>query len=476
MITAKNEDALTLEKMKKLRHDDEDRRYSPVLAQIEKITNQTQALTWICDLQQGDGGKGAMCDYLAQFHNFTVRVQGGDNAGHTSIFSNNGAQIELLTHLIPSGTRRNNVIGVIGNGVLVNAEALTDEIRKLEEIDVNVKSRIFLSKFAHLVFPFHIAFDSLFEAKMEKTSKSIGTTKRGIGPANISKVARIGVRVCDLANREYLKKKLKENMEFFGLPESAVDENIEWIEKYRDLMLSLACDTSALLTYAINHTYSILFEGAQGALIDIEQGTYPFVTSSLTTVAAITEGSGIPISRVNLKIGILKSYQTMVGEGPFVTEFDEKSAESFRKLSNEYEITTHLFRPRRCGWLDLVSAKRSALINDCNALVVTKIDVLAQLEQIKVCVAYQKDGNIITTYTPDIHDLDGCSPVYEKFESWGSDMSKIKDHREFPASLQRFLDFIEAYLDLPIMAVRVGPGENDVIVRNKPLFASFFRK
>ena len=309
------------------------------------------AATWIGDLQQGDGGKGAMTDRLAAQHGVVVRVQGGDNAGHTTVFqASDGSETVVKNHLLPSGMRHPNVIGVLANGVLINLERLASELTSFEEFAPGIGGRVFVSGRAHLILPLHRSVDDRQEAAREGTGSAIGTTRRGIGPANVCKVNRIGLRVHDLADPKLIEKRIREAVQFFDLPEYEVERNVEWVRRYRDVALTREVDSARLIEDLVATDHSVLFEGAQGPLIDLEHGIYPYVTTSPTAVHSVGSGAGFHPHQIDHRIGVLKAYQTMVGNGAFVSEDLSDLGDRLRLEGDEFGTTTG--RQRRCGWLD----------------------------------------------------------------------------------------------------------------------------
>ncbi len=420
-------------------------------------------VSWVGDLQQGDGGKGAMIDRLAPHYDLVVRTQGGDNSGHTAQFVGaDGSTHSLIAHMVPSGLRHPRVVGVIANGVMVNAETLHRELMTLAAIDPTVLGRLVVSERAHLVFPFHIIADGAQEEQKKGSANEIGTTRRGIGPANASKVNRLGIQLKDLRNMDRVRELLTANMRLFGLPAEAVEENLQWISRYRGLLLDLACDTSRLLNTSIDAGASVLLEGSQGPLIDIDHGTYPYVTTCPTLLISIGQGTGLDMGRIQQRLGVLKVYQTMVGQGPFVTELHDDTGEALRSIGREYGATTG--RPRRCGWLDLVSARWGAGLNAISELVLTKLDVLDSLETIKLCVAYERHGRMLIDYDPSPEFLADCRPVYKEFQGWMSSTESIERFEDLPANARVFISYITDYLGMALHGVTKGPRDIDLLV------------
>ncbi|MEU7581335.1 adenylosuccinate synthase [Streptomyces sp. NPDC041068] len=434
------------------------------LAEAGITATSPQRVSWVGDLQQGDGGKGAMVDRLAATHQVVVRTQGGDNAGHTSVFTDaSGERVEIKNHLIPSGLRHPNTVGLLGNGVLVNADRLRHELEQFEGVGESLKARLFVSDRAHLVLPLHLLADSRQENHKEQSGKAIGTTRRGIGPANASKVNRIGVRVYDLFDMDLVRDRIRDNVEFFGLPREEVERNLEWVRGHRDLLLSHGVDSRSFLAAAVEAGYSVLAEGAQGPLIDLEHGIYPYVTTSPTTVHSVATGSGLDAARLTHRVGVLKCYQTMVGNGAFVSEDHGAVGDRLREQGREFGTTTS--RPRRCGWLDLVHARWAAEVNEYTSVVLTKLDVLDDFEEIGLCVGYELDGDLYYEFKPEHQLLEDCKPVYAYFPGWRTPTTGIKTYEELPPQAKDFVEFIQAYLGVQMAGVTKGPGDDDMLIK-----------
>ncbi len=423
-----------------------------------------QKITWVGDLQQGDGGKGAMVDRLAAHHNVVARIQGGDNAGHTSVFRlSDDREMTTKSHLIPSGLRHPSVIGLLANGVLLNPEQLASELAELGEVSSTAADRLYISDRAHIVLPLHRVVDELQERERTASGTEIGTTGRGIGPANVSKINRIGVRVRDLENISTVVERIRENVEFFHLDQEEIDHNVKWVNAYRAPILKRSIDSINFVSAAVEAGYSVLFEGAQGPLIDPEHGLYPYVTTSPTAFYSVSTGSGLDSTLVTHRIGVLKAYQTMVGNGAFVTEDFGAVAERLRRQGNEYGTTTT--RPRRCGWVDLVHAGWAVSINRYTNVVVTKIDVLDGFDQIGVCVAYKRRGVRIFDFVPEHEFLAECVPEYYFLPGWRGPTSAVRSYEELPEEVHRFINFMSAYLGVEVAGVTVGPRTDDFLPR-----------
>jgi adenylosuccinate synthase len=426
-------------------------------------------ITWVGDLQQGDGGKGAMADRLAANHQIVVRVQGGDNAGHTSVYAvDEGVDIEVKTHLVPSGLRHPGTIGVLGNAVLVNPERLA------EEVTGPLVGRVFVSERAHLVLPMHRVVDERNEMRRGRGGQAIGTTLRGIGPANASKTNRSGLRVYDLRDPDLVRVRIAANTEFFGLPAAETERNVAWLLQYRDLLLSTAIDSRAFLAAALERGYSVLAEGAQGPLIDIEQGIYPYVTTSSTSVHSVALGAGISSGRIDLRVGVLKAYQTMVGNGAFVSEDHGGVRDYLRAIGEEFGTTTG--RPRRCGWLDLPHARWATEVNGYDTVVITKLDVLDGLDEVGVCVGYLFEGKPVYEFVAEHEFLKHCEPVYRYLPGWKCSTRDVESYAELPIEARRLVDYIRCYLGVDVAGVTKGPRDTDLLVDPESAGARVFAR
>lgn len=415
--------------------------------------------------QWGDEGKGKIIDILSDKADYIVRYQGGNNAGHTVACH---GKIFIL-HLIPSGILHKNKICIIGNGVVVDPEALITEITHLEKRGINVKKRLLISSEAHLIFPYHKMLDSLKEIK--KGREKIGTTKRGIGPCYADKVNRCGIRMIDLLDEDEFKEKLKANVDeknlilkkIYNHQELDYDKLCKQYLNYAQKIKSLITDTTTTLNKAIEEGKSVLFEGAQGTLLDIDHGTYPFVTSSNATAGGACTGAGVSPSKIDKVIAVVKAYTTRVGEGPFPTEFDQDLMEIIRKKGKEFGATTG--RPRRCGWFDGVIAQHAALVNGIDELAVTKLDVLDDLSELKICTAYKYKGKTYTDFPSDVKVLSNCLPVYEKHPGWMSDTSKTRKFNDLPKNARKYLDRISELMKTKIKIVSVGSKRKETIIK-----------
>jgi len=413
------------------------------------------SVTVLVGSQWGDEGKGKIVDILSEKYKIVARYQGGANAGHTVIIGDN----KYILHLIPSGILRDDVICVIGNGVVLDPTALLEEIDLLEKNGIKVEGRLFISHNAHLIMPYHKLLDSINESGDSK----IGTTGRGIGPCYIDKFARKGIRIVDLLDRTELEKKIRINLkeknellkkvyEHEGLDVDAiVKEYLEFdqtIDKYIK-------DVPSFLNNAIAEGKSVLLEGAQGALLDVDHGTYPFVTSSSPTSGGASTGTGIPPTKIDSVIGIVKAYTTRVGNGPFPTELLDDDGEKLREVGAEFGATTG--RPRRCGWYDAFLVAYSQMINGITSAAITKLDVLSNFEKIKVCVGYELKGKRIKYFPTAVEQLSDVKPIYEELEGWNQDISNCTSYDKLPKKTIDYLDFIAKHSGIKIDIISVGP-------------------
>lgn len=413
--------------------------------------------------QWGDEGKGKVIDILAKDFSYIVRYQGGNNAGHTVVIGNE----KFILHLVPSGILHKGKLCVIGNGVVIDPKALIEEIEKLETKNIRVKGRLFISESAHLIFPYHRVLDELKEIK--KGESKIGTTKKGIGPCYADKVARLGIRVIDLFNDRVFREKLGENIEeknkilkvLHNFKGFSFDEIYGEYANYREKIKDFIADTVFLLNKAIEARKSILFEGAQGTMLDVDYGTYPFVTSSNATAGGASTGAGIGPTRITKVVGVVKAYTTRVGEGPFPTEFAKDMMEKIRERGSEFGATTG--RPRRCGWFDACLVKHSIMVNGISEIVVTKLDVLDELKKIKICVGYKYKNNIYDRFTSDIDMLNGCLPIYEEVDGWMKNTTNITSYAKLPKNAKNYLKRISKILKTKIVLISVGSKRKQTI-------------
>jgi adenylosuccinate synthase len=414
--------------------------------------------------QWGDEGKGKVIDILAKDFSYIVRYQGGNNAGHTVVIGDE----KFILHLIPSGILHEQKTCVIGNGVVIDPKALIEEINKLESKGITVKDRLFVSENAHLIFPYHRVLDELKEIKKGKSK--IGTTKKGIGPCHADKVSRTGIRIIDLLNDKVFKEKLKQNVEeknkvlkvLYDFEGFSFDKMYADYINYRDRIKDFVCDTAFLLNKAIEKRKPVLFEGAQGTMLDVDYGTYPFVTSSNATAGGVSTGTGVGPARLDKVIGVVKAYTTRVGEGPFPTEFSSDMMEKIRVRGAEFGATTG--RPRRCGWFDACLVRHSVMVNGISEIVVTKLDVLDELKKIKICVGYKYEGKLYEQFTSDIEAFTNCEPVYEEVEGWVEDTTGVTSFWKLPQKAKDYLKKIQKIVKTKIVLISVGSKRKQTII------------
>ena len=414
--------------------------------------------------QWGDEGKGKVVDLLAPSMDIVARYQGGANAGHTIKWGDE----TFVLHLIPSGIFHEGTACVIGNGVVIDPKALMDEIRQIEALGYPVAGRLKISHNAHLIMPYHKALD---EAKERwRDAEAIGTTGRGIGPAYVDKFARSGIRVVDLLDRDGLRKKLTAAIgekndilsAIYGSERLDVDAIVDEYVEFDQQIDPYVTDTSAFLNDALAEGKSILAEGAQGALLDVDHGTYPYVTSSHPTSGGACTGLGIPPTAIDRIIGIVKAYSTRVGNGPFPTELEDETGERLRAEGHEFGATTG--RPRRCGWLDLVALNYTSRLNGFTELAVTKLDVMSGLPELKVCTAYEIDGKTTERFPTDLRTLDRARPVYETLPGFSGDLSEARDIADLPDAARDYLQFVSDRLKVPITVIGTGPKREETLV------------
>ncbi|MDD4504676.1 MAG: adenylosuccinate synthase [Clostridiaceae bacterium] len=412
--------------------------------------------------QWGDEGKGKITDFLAEKADVVVRYQGGNNAGHTVEVDNEVYKLQL----IPSGILYSNKKCIIGNGVVIDPEAFLLEIKGLENRGIN-PSNLRVSDRAHIIFPYHKKIDELSELK--RGSNDIGTTKKGIGPCYMDKTERIGIRMCDLLKKDVFAKKLKVNLKnknaylkkIYDFEGYSYDEMLEKYLAYAEQMRPFVQDTTVLIHDSIKAGKKVLFEGAQGTLLDLDFGTYPYVTSSHPIAGGVCIGAGVGPALIGKAVGVVKAYTTRVGKGPFPTELFDETGEYIRVTGKEFGTVTG--RPRRCGWFDAVIVRYAARISGLTGIAVTKLDTLSNIPIIKMCVSYKLGDNIIRDFPASLEDLGECEPIYEEFEGWG-DISDITEYNKLPISLLRYLERIEELCGTKISLLSVGPKRNQTIM------------
>ena len=415
--------------------------------------------------QWGDEGKGKVVDLLSSDAQYVVRYQGGANAGHTLKFDDT----TIVLHLIPSGLFNGNSKCIIGNGVVVDPIALVEEINEVQSHGIELEGRLFISSSAHLILPYHKVLDNVKEKS--RGSDAIGTTGRGIGPAYVSKVSRIGIRMDDLLDEKALNSKIRKNLKdinvalknVYGEAPLDADQMIEELNPAIEKVKPFICNTSHILHQAIIDGKSILLEGAQGSLLDVDHGTYPYVTSSCPTAGGACTGSGIPPLAITHAMGITKAYCTRVGNGPFPTELDDENGETLRKNGQEFGATTG--RPRRCGWLDLVALKYAVQLNGMNELTLTKLDVLDDFDEIKVCTQYKLDGKTTDVFPLDTENVEKATPVYNVFEGWKTSTRNVAKFEDLPEKAREYISFIEDYTGVTFNIISTGPKRSETIVR-----------
>lgn len=419
------------------------------------------SVTVVVGTQWGDEGKGKITDYLAQDSDVVVRYQGGNNAGHTI----NIGGVKYALHLLPSGIFGKDTKNVLANGMVINPKALLEEMDVLKKQGIN-KFNLYISDRAHVILPIQMAFDGLNEEFLG--NKKIGTTKKGIGPTYSDKASRIGLRMCDFIDEEAFKEVLTDMLamknpilELLGYEPFAFDALFNEYKEYAKKLKPYVCDTSVLLNEEIEKGSRILCEGAQGVMLCMDHGTYPYVTSSSPTAASVPVNTGIAPWLVNKAIGVTKSYSTRVGEGAFPTELNNEIGDHIREVGHEYGVTTG--RPRRVGWFDAVILRHTKRVSGLTGLAVTLLDVLTGIEKIKICVAYKLDGKEITNVPASIRDFKRCEPVFIELDGWNEDITKVKSFDELPLNAQNYLRKIEEVVGVKISIFSVGPDRNQTV-------------
>ncbi len=416
--------------------------------------------------QWGDEGKGKIIDYLAKKADMVVRGQGGNNAGHTVVIGDK----KYALHLIPSGVLNQGAVNIIGNGVVFDPEGFFREIEGLNKDGIDTSS-IFVSDRAHIVFPYHKVLDGLYEAARGKDD--IGTTKKGIGPCYMDKIERSGIRICDMLDEKGFRQKLSAQIDrkneiivkLFNEEPMNKEELIETYVEYAKRLKPYIKDTGVMVYESLKKGEKVLFEGAQGSLLDVDLGTYPYVTSSHPTSGGFTTGAGIGAGAIQEVIGITKAYTTRVGKGPFVTEEDNETGNRIRELGHEYGVTTG--RPRRCGWFDAVVVKYSARINGMTGLSLMLLDVLDEFETIKLCHQYEHNGEKIDHFPARLDIVEECKPVYRELKGWKSDITECKTYEELPEAAKAYIKAIEDTTGVPVKIISVGPRRDQTIIREQ---------
>lgn len=406
--------------------------------------------------QWGDEGKGKIIDILSENSDYIIRYQGGNNAGHTVVIDGES----FILHLIPSGILHKGKTCIIGNGVVINPAALIEEIEKLNARGIRVGKNLLISEQAHIIFPYHWKIDELRE--IAKGRRKIGTTKRGIGPCYTDKVSRCGIRMADLLDVNIFSKKLKANLKeknailrnVYGFKGYSFNTLYKQYMGYREKIKGYIKDTTFIINKALDENRKVLFEGAQGTMLDVDFGTYPYVTSSNSTAGGACTGSGVGPSRIGKVIGVVKAYTTRVGEGPFPTEFSNKLMNIIRNKGKEFGATTG--RPRRCGWFDTLIVKYAVMVSGITEIVVTKLDVLDSLEKIKICTGYKYRGKTCKAFPANIEMLFKVKPQYEELPGWISDTSGIQSFNKLPRNAARYLKRLSDLVGVKISMVSIG--------------------
>ena len=419
--------------------------------------------TVVLGAQWGDEGKGKVTDFFASSADYVVRFQGGNNAGHTIVVEDE----KIALSLIPSGVLYPSCIPVIGSGCVIDIGFLKKEIEMLNSKDINT-TKLAISSNAHVVMPYHKLLDELIEESLGENK--IGTTKKGIGPCYVDKIQRNGIRIQDLLDDEIFEKKVKQNVEdknqlltkIYNKDPLSPEEIIKEFKSYKNLITNHIKDTSLIISNAIKENKNVLFEGAQGTLLDIDHGTYPFVTSSNTSSGNAAIGSGVGPLNLDKIVGVTKAYISRVGSGPFITEQDNEIGNYLIEKGAEFGVVTG--RRRRCGWLDLISLKYSVRVNSLSELFITKLDVLSGLEEIKLCIGYQNGQEVIYDYPYEQNILYNAKPVYETYEGWTEDITSVKEFDDLPENAKKYINAIADYIEIPITFISVGPERNQNIV------------
>lgn len=413
--------------------------------------------------QWGDEGKGKVTDWLANEMDFVVRYQGGHNAGHTVIHEGT----ELRLHLLPSGVLYPNITSVIGNGLVVDPKALLDELNELENAGVG-RPKLVVSSNAHLIMPYHRAVDQATEVRLGHAK--IGTTGRGIGPAYADKAARVGLRIQDLLDMKIFREKLvaavdrkKPEFTFYELTEPDPEEIVEEYAGYAEQIKGFVGDTEHLLNWALQDGKNVLFEGAQGTMLDLDHGTYPFVTSSSPTAGGACVGTGVSPLSIDRIIGIVKAYTTRVGYGPFPTEELGEVGETLQRVGAEFGTTTG--RARRCGWLDGLVLKYAVTVNGITEIALTKLDVLSPFETVKICVGYEYGGEVYDHMPPNQTIFHKCTPVFEELPGWQVDLGDAENYADLPEATRRYVERIEEIAGVPVRLISVGPSRKQTIIK-----------
>lgn len=420
------------------------------------------AIRVVLGTQWGDEGKGKYIDILAEDSDIVVRYSGGNNAGHTIVTGG----VKYALHLIPSGIFHKDMKCIIGNGVVVDPAVLLEEIKELNSKGINTDN-LLISERAHVIMPYHVVMDELQENA--RGNNNLGTTKRGIGPAYTDKTDRCGIRICDLIDDEEFERKVIENLEvknriiekIYGGKALDARKIIDEYKEYAKTLKKYVIDANQYLFDAINSNKNILFEGAQATFLDLDFGTYPYVTSSNPIAGGVCTGAGIGPKFIDEVYGILKAYTSRVGTGPFPTEQNNEIGDTIRELGWEYGTTTG--RPRRCGWLDIVMIKYAAMINGLTGLAINHVDTIGKLDKIKLCTGYIKDGVKINNFPASLKEVAKCEPIYEEFDGWKEDISNCRNYDDLPAAAKKYLSRIEELVGVKIKMIGVGKDRENTI-------------
>lgn len=417
--------------------------------------------------QWGDEGKGKITDFLSKDAAYAVRSNGGNNAGHTIEIDNQTFKMRLT----PSGIFASKKGAVIGNGVVINPQVLLGELENLEENGIDT-SNLKISNRAHVIMPYHVKLDEYQEEA--KGANKIGTTKNGIGPAYMDKASRIGIRVCDLLEKDTFAEKLRINLKeknelftkIYKKPAFEFGDIFDKYYEYGQKMKKYVTDTSVLVNNALDHDEKVLFEGAQGTMLDLDEGTYPFVTSSNSISGGITSGAGVGANRLHTVIGVCKAYTTRVGAGPFPTELLDDTGDRIRETAHEYGTVTG--RPRRVGWFDSVALRHAKRVSGINGLSLNLLDIFSGFDSVKIATAYELDGKTIDYYPASLKELERCHPIYEELPAWKEDITRAKTWDDLPENAQKFLNRVSELVGIPLVTVSVGPEREQTIVLRNP--------
>lgn len=417
--------------------------------------------------QWGDEGKGKMTDYLSQDADVVVRSQGGNNAGHTIAFD--GKKFAL--RLVPSGIFGKDKLAVIGNGVVINPLALLKELHYLQDNGIDI-SGLRISSRSHVTFPYHILLDKCQEEA--KGDHKVGTTKNGIGPTYMDKVSRVGIRMCDLLEKDTFETKLRRNLaeknelftKLYHVDPINFDDIFESYYEYGQELKKYVTDTSRIVNDALDNGQRVLFEGAQGVMLDVDQGTYPYVTASNPIAGGVCTGVGVGPNKINTVVGICKAYSTRVGAGPFPTELTDEIGDRIRETGHEYGTVTG--RPRRVGWFDSVAMRHARRVSGISCLSLNLLDVLTGLKTVKICKAYKLDGKEIDYYPASLKELDRCEPVYEELPGWDEDITGVKKFEDLPVNAQNYLKRVSELSEVPLATVSVGADRIQTIIVKNP--------